>query len=419
MIFKNIKYLVLIFFFRGVMHAQTQVALIDTYLVPEPDTIRLNFPFVCQDSISFKNEKSLVDFFLKLYHNNDQINILHIGDSHIQAGVFSGMVRQELQKEFGNAGYGHFFPYGVAGTNGPIEIQSFSQGSWVSTRNSKYTSYPFPTGLSGHTIQTYSTLSSLKLRISSNFLFDEICVFHSKREIDFKIKITDNIGNRVADISFEPEQSSTVSRYQSLLPISEFTIKPMATSTKQKKFTLYGLSCRNRNAKGIIYHSIGVNGAEYRHYNGSEYFFQHTKVLRPDLIIVSLGTNEAFNYHNFSKTVFYNQVDTFMRKIKEQNPAVALLITTPGESYRRVGKRTENNPYVREVREVLIQYCTDKNIALWDWYNVMGGFESIDKWSSANLTDRYKIHYTAKGYRMQGHFLSQAFMNAYKKAILK
>ena len=33
-----------------------------------------------------------------------RLNITHIGDSHIQADHFSGLVRQKLQLKFGNAG---------------------------------------------------------------------------------------------------------------------------------------------------------------------------------------------------------------------------------------------------------------------------------------------------------------------------
>jgi lysophospholipase L1-like esterase len=420
---KIIKYSLLNFLFQFSAYAQIQVAVApDIYLMPEPDTISLNFPFICQDSIAFKNEKSLTEFFFKLHHNKEQINILHIGDSHVQAGVFPGTVRQELQKKFGNAGYGHFFPYGVANTNGPIEIQSFSQGgSWLSFRSTKYTSLPIKFGLSGHTLQTYSSLAGIKIRLNSNFYFDEIYVFHSKTAYDFKVKLVDNLGVQIGNISMDPEESNsnTVSSYQTVVPITEFIIKPVRTDNSQKKFTLYGLSCRNTKERGIVYHSIGINGAEYRHYNGAEYFFEHTKKLKPDLIIVSLGTNEAYNYASFNKATFYTYVDVFVKKIKEQNPDAALLITTPGESYRRVGKKSENNPYILDVREVLINYCTEKNIALWDWYNVMGGSESIDKWSAANLTDRYKIHYTAKGYRMQGHFLYKALMKAYQNTIPK
>jgi lysophospholipase L1-like esterase len=417
---KIIKYSLSILFCQFSAYAQIDaVATIDTYLMPEPDTINLNFPFICQDSSSFKNEKTLTEFFLKLHHNKEQINILHIGDSHVQAGIFTGTVRQELQKKFGNAGFGHFFPYGVARTNGPIEIQSFPQGSWVSFRSTKYTSLPIKFGLSGHTLQTYSPLASIKIRLNSNFYFDEVYLFHSKNASDFKVKITDYSGNQIGNISMDPEESTTVSRYQTVVPVTEFVIKPVRTSNNQKKFTLYGLSCRNTKERGIVYHSIGINGAEYRHYNNASYFFEHTKKLKPDLIIVSLGTNEAYNYTSFTKAAFYNYVDVFVKSIKAQNPTAALLITTPGESYRRVGKKSENNPYILDVREVLINYCAEKNIALWDWYNVMGGAESIDKWSAANLTDRYKIHYTAKGYRMQGHFLYKALMKAYQNAISK
>ena len=39
---------------------------------------------------------------------------------------------------------------------------------------------------------------------------------------------------------------------------------------------------------------IGVNGATYDDYNNTEIFFNQLPHLNPDLVIVSLGTNESF-----------------------------------------------------------------------------------------------------------------------------
>jgi lysophospholipase L1-like esterase len=391
----------------------------DTYLLPELDTIRVAFPFLNLDSNSIGNERYLKDFFFKLQHNKEQITIAHIGDSHIQAGFFSGIVRQELQKKFGNAGYGHFFPYGVARSNSPAEVQSYTQTTWTSRRNSMYSSLPLELGLSGYTLQTYSPAATIRVQLSARFSFDELLVFHSKTPSDFRLKLTDREGKQIGDISMEPEQVPTVSRYHCLFPVTEVVLKPVRTSEQQKKFTLYGLACRSMKDTGVVYHSIGVNGAEYRHYNNSEHFFQHLEQLNPDLLIVSLGTNEAYNYLEFSKEIFYNHIDNFVKNVRKKNPHATLLLTVPGASHRRAGKFTQNNLLIEEAREVIVQYCKEKNMPYWDWYQIMGGRGSIEQWSAAGLTDRAKVHYSAKGYRMQGYLFFEALMKAYQNNLSK
>ena len=58
-------------------------------------------------------------------------------------------------------------------------------------------------------------------------------------------------------------------------------------------YALNGVVLESNNP-GIIYHNIGVNGAKYSDYNKYPLFFDQLKALQPDLIIVSLGTNESY-----------------------------------------------------------------------------------------------------------------------------
>ena len=53
------------------------------------------------------------------------------------------------------------------------------------------------------------------------------------------------------------------------------------------------MSLENRNS-GILYHSSGINGCCYSHYVEAGQVLNQTAALTPDLIILSLGTNEAF-----------------------------------------------------------------------------------------------------------------------------
>ena len=56
------------------------------------------------------NEKALTAIFEKLYQleeNQDRkVRIVHIGDSHIQADLFTAKIRRRMQQVFGNAGFG-------------------------------------------------------------------------------------------------------------------------------------------------------------------------------------------------------------------------------------------------------------------------------------------------------------------------
>ena len=81
---------------------------------------------------------------------------------------------------------------------------------------------------------------------------------------------------------------------------------------------------------GILYHSIGQNGAMFVNYTNEEYIRQ-LSLLDPSLLIVTLGTNETFGA-NFSTSEFLLQVDRFVRLVKAYLPFTALVLSTPAES---------------------------------------------------------------------------------------
>lgn len=59
-----------------------------------------------------------------------KINIVHIGDSHIQADYLTNETRTLFQQTFGNGGRGFIFPFRIANTNNPINYSLIFGGKW-------------------------------------------------------------------------------------------------------------------------------------------------------------------------------------------------------------------------------------------------------------------------------------------------
>jgi hypothetical protein len=55
-----------------------------------------------------------------------------------------------------------------------------------------------------------------------------------------------------------------------------------------------------------------------------------------------------------------------------------------------------------------------ESVALWDFFDIMGGTTSINKWTNAKLASYDRSHYTADGYKLQGQLLFKAFLKAYE-----
>ncbi|MDG1720308.1 MAG: hypothetical protein P8I31_03540, partial [Bacteroidia bacterium] len=80
------------------------------------------------------NAESLQLFFEELAQikskENKVVSVVHIGDSHIQANYLTVKVRTLFQNNFGNAGRGVVFPYKIAGSYGPNDVQFSYDGDW-------------------------------------------------------------------------------------------------------------------------------------------------------------------------------------------------------------------------------------------------------------------------------------------------
>jgi lysophospholipase L1-like esterase len=153
-------------------------------------------------------------------------------------------------------------------------------------------------------------------------------------------------------------------------------------------------------------------GTKYSDYN--ELAELDTQLIngQPDLVIISLGTNDAFS--GSSKINFYEKVDHLIKKIKRLSPQSCILITTPSDAlkYDKVKGTYLALPEIKNVVNVLIKYADDHKIACWNLYDVMGGEYSINALVAKKIAQPDRVHFTAKGYGMFADWLFTAFINS-------
>lgn len=458
---------------------------------PLPEPIRLldSFPGFLDLSVNtILNEEVLHPFFERLGRlegrEMGKVTVLHVGDSHIQADLFTGRVRTLLQQRFGAAGRGFIFPYRLADTNTPLDLKAATDAMWDFRRNI-YDRSGIPIGIAGMSIQTNKQNFTLAMKIKPDSLFDyafdKVNLYYHEGPEFFDYRLghfkegqqvaqTVNYTRKYHKVRSGETLSGIASRYRcsvrqlqrwngirgSLIrvgqrlivgsdgttasftnrpfeelahvvqpnegshaamlsflsekPLEELVIKGAQHSPAQRRGLIYGLSVENSKRAGLLYHSIGVNGASYYHYNRSEHFLEQLPTLTPDLLIVSLGTNEALS-SGFEPKRFREEVDAFLASVRERLPATGILITTNPDALKRgkIGKTT--NPIAREI---LIETAEKYHAAIWDLQTIMQVSGGVQKWRSEGLSGRDLIHFSRKGYELQGHLLFDALMNTYE-----
>lgn len=165
-------------------------------------------------------------------------------------------------------------------------------------------------------------------------------------------------------------------------------------------------------APGVAYQIFGINGATAQKFCNPDYISKIAS-LKPDLIIVSFGTNEGYT-RRYNSTQHLNQLDQLMRMLKESCPSATFLLTTPPGAYMKSRGRYSVNSNTEKVSGVITDYASSHNIASWDLFNIVGGKEyACTNWYGNKLMQRDRIHFTKSGYDLMGLLLFQALIKSY------
>jgi len=347
-------------------------------------------------------------FYTLITEGKGQINVVHLGGSHIQAGTLSGYFGARLQRLFpglkGSRGF--VFPYRIARTNNPTYLRTKYSGNWENCKSTKRRQ-KCTLGLSGISVTTRDTsarvLITLKHLFFPHYDFQKIKIFYPNDSSSYEVDIANYQG--VKRVS---RHSLGYTLFEIEGHIDSLQLKFTKTSPQQNHFTLYGISLEN-DEPGITYHSIGINGTSIPSYLRSQLLPQHLQALNPDWVIMTLGTNDAYT-RKFKPQVYKANYDSLISRIKRAVPNVNILLTVPNDSYLY---RRYPNKNTAKSRDMILQVAKKYDCVVWDFYEIMGGLNSILLWQKSGLALRDKVHFTRRGYLLQGDLLFNAFLKSF------
>jgi lysophospholipase L1-like esterase len=164
-----------------------------------------------------------------------------------------------------------------------------------------------------------------------------------------------------------------------------------------------------------VYIDAGINGASVNSFLKCSLLGKQMETINPDLVILSLGTNDTYtkNFRNDYYKLAYKQL---IHTIKTAVPDVTFLITVPNDSYYRRRTPNENTALAEEA---IIQLAKEQSCGVWDFYKIMGGYNSSVLWLKEKLMHTDLIHFTKEGYRIKGELMFDAIIKAYDNHIEK
>ena len=416
---------------------------------------------------NIENKEVLKPFIDKL-NENKVTQILFLGDSHIQADWITSFLRNKFQEKYGNAGRGLVFPYPVANSNGPDDFTSATNQTWENFRL-VYEQDVFPQmGASGFVIgnqkesfleikfknpeetfdkviifndekmngekfqlyKEYQSLSNfvsksaerIKYTVSSGETFPEIAskfyttttklvqlngagiknpVEGNSYQID-KISFNynpdfENLIDKIADYQFSGDKTLV----QLSEPQNTFLMKTNAKNGN----TFYGFQFLKNVNKGVVFNTVGVNGAAYGDFLKYSLQIEQLNSIQPDLVMISLGTNESLS--SITKEDFQKNISNLVSKFKEQNPNLPILLISPTDNRLKSQKIKEIVSWIEESAQL-------KKVAFFNLYEATGGSGYFKKALNKKEANTDGVHFLRPGYEFQAEKIWTAISENFK-----
>jgi len=390
--------------------AQSLHKPIPNYMFTHFDENAITFP--SGDSTDF------VRFFRKLdtlfFLGEGDVNIVHIGGSHVQSGTFSNRMRRNLlSMRYGiEGGRGVVFPFSVAKSNTPTSYFSSYTGKWAACRNSQPKT-PLRMGLTGMAASTSDPSATVTIVSRErnpmgsphDFRFDRVQVL-GRSDSDTLVPVDHLDTLTLWPLSHDPDRDL----YEFELPSLTDSLV-LGTSGVPGEWNLTGIVL-DHSRPGLTYHGIGVNGASLNSYFKCEDFERDLALLKPDLIIFAIGINDA-NTPNFNKERFVSNYIQMVDMARRVAPDCAILFVTNNDSFRRSRRSYYLNQNGPVVQDAFYGLARRYDAGIWDLFRIMGGLNSMKQWESAGLANRDKIHFTEGGYILIGDLLYNALLDRY------
>lgn len=173
----------------------------------------------------------------------------------------------------------------------------------------------------------------------------------------------------------------------------------------------------------IHFDRIGVPGATFLTFTKEKYM-ERIKAYSPDLIIISLGTNDSYTYR-FSESKMQENIEDFFGLLRDYVMDVPIVLTTPPLSYlrhsvrrsRKKGRRRYRTTYefnnnTSKASLLIRTYAKEHGMACYDLTSAMGGKAEAEQWLRRGLMNPDHVHYTVAGYTRHGEMVAEALLRS-------
>ncbi|WP_243667039.1 GDSL-type esterase/lipase family protein [Pseudomonas brassicae] len=297
------------------------------------------------------------------------VNIVQFGDSHTAADLFSGEMRRLFQAQYGDGGMGFVAATPVPGTRYDNVILKTARRQWelVSARNQQSEQFP----LGGYLSVPLAANPSVRIeaREPTAQRYRISALYQARENSSLTARGGQNATRRVMLAA-----SNGQWRFSPLL--NGIGLPVDMTINAHPGTVLGGWYIQGQKNAGVTYSALGINGARLEVQDKWQAGWQENlKALRPDLIILAYGTNEAFD-NTLDMGQYRDQLSRTLAQLRRVQPRAVILLVGPSDSIKQRGarscaaRRPQSLPQVVQIQR---QVARQANVLFWGLAGVHGG----------------------------------------------
>jgi lysophospholipase L1-like esterase len=336
--------------------------------------------------------------------------VLHYGDSPVTADSITADVRSLLQQHFGDAGHGFILiakPWAWYGHRG-VEVRG---KGWRIAAATQVRAKDGFHGLGGVSFEGDTGASS-------HF---ELVEDHAEMEIHFLSQPGGGVltveagGQKLGDVETEGPDKQPAYR---TFPLNAGA-REIDLSVQRGPVRLFGVSFE-RNAPGVIYNSLGLNGGQVQvvvRYFDKPQWTEELQHQHPDLVVINYGTNESI-YADYIERYYPGELRQVIERVKAAVPRASVLIMSPMDRGQRdSNSRITTVPALPRLVEIQRQIASEMGCAFFNTFQAMGGEGTMARWydSTPRLVSADFTHPMPAGARKVGVLLDQALESGFRQ----
>lgn len=355
-----------------------------------------------------------LDHFYAALLKGGTTRILHYGDSPTTGDLITADARAALQKEFGDAGSGFALiarPWAWYNHRG-VEMEASGWGIDVAGATEVKDGMH---GLGGASFRG-SSGATARYTLKESHTMIEVAYLSQPDGGDFTVEADGNLQGTVETAA--DAKTPGFAAYTIPAGAKKFVIRVTRGSVR-----LYGANFR-RSSPGVVYHSLGVNGANVtllsKSFSGPHWTAE-LRHYKPDLVIINYGTNES-GYPSFVNGTWGPELKIAIKRIQNALPDTSILLMSPMDrGERNKDGKIETIGAMPNLVKIEAGIGEETQVAFFNTFQAMGGPGTMGRWYAAEprLVGADFIHPMPAGAKIVGELLYSALRDGYNEYKLR